>query len=118
MSLLKMRTISVQGITCAECEKQLEDAVAQLEGVQEVQADAESRSVAVSYDLLKTKRSAIEERIRGAGFASSVGFWQRLKRACVNYMEENELENFTAEPAPCCSDADAIRARSQRINRK
>lgn len=107
MSSLKTRAISVQGMTCADCEKKLRDSIRQLEGVQEVNADCRTGVVTVSYDLLKADLSAIEQELGKSGFDLKQGMWGRLKRGWTHYTEQNERDNMTAGSPPCCSSPDS-----------
>jgi copper chaperone CopZ len=107
MSSLKTRAISVQGMTCADCEKKLRDSIGQLEGVHEVNADSRTGAVTVSYDLLKTDLSAIEQELGKSGFPLKHGVWGRLKRGWTHYTEQNERDNLTAGSPPCCSSPDS-----------
>jgi copper chaperone CopZ len=104
MSLVKTRRIPVHGLSCADCEERLEKAVSRLEGISNVEADSRAGAVTVSYDLLKTDLSAIEQELGKSSFAPRHGVWQRLKRGWTHYTERNERDNLTTATTPCCSN--------------
>ena len=103
MSVVKTRRIPVHGLSCADCEERLEKAVSRLEGISNVEADSRAGAVTVSYDLLKTDLSAIEQELGKSSFAPRHGVWGRVKRRWTHYTERNERDNLTAGSPPCCS---------------
>ena len=61
--------LTVDGMTCSNCETRIEKAVRALQGVSKVSASAPISEVIVTYDAGAVSRSAIEEAIRGAGYS-------------------------------------------------
>ncbi len=96
-------TIPVEGLTCAGCEKKVEERLTGIEGVEQVSADAKRQTVQVAYDLQKTRLSAIEAAIQETGFSLKRGLWQGLKRRWAHFTEENERDNLAGGNSPCCS---------------
>jgi len=103
MSVVKTSRIPVHGLSCADCEERLQKAVSRLEGISNVEADSRTGVVTVSYDLLETDLSAIEQEIGKSGFDLKQGIWGHLKRGWTHYTEQNERDNLTAGSPPCCS---------------
>jgi len=50
--IVKKRTIKVSGMTCGGCEKNIENALSEIDGISEVKADRKG-SVYIEYDLMK-----------------------------------------------------------------
>jgi len=72
-----------------------------LMGIFDVRIDG--KVVKVSYDLLQTRATQIEQAISDAGVALGSGLGTRLKRGWVHYTEETELDNLAADDAACCN---------------
>lgn len=61
-------TLNAPDISCGHCVQSVEQAVGQLDGVQSVSADADSKDVNVTYDAGKTDVSAIASALDKAGY--------------------------------------------------
>ncbi len=61
------KTFAVTGMSCTGCEKNVEDALAAVEGVSHVEADHEADSVAVDVDA-NIADDALTAAIRDAGY--------------------------------------------------
>lgn len=61
-------TFRVQEIHCGACESAIRKALTRLDGVTDVDADAASNRVSVSYDAARTDPAAIAERLATAGY--------------------------------------------------
>lgn len=61
-------TLNAPDISCAHCVSTVEKAVGQVDGVQSVAADADSRDVIVTYDPSQTNLSAIVTALEDAGY--------------------------------------------------
>lgn len=61
-------TLNAPDISCGHCVQSVEQAVGQLDGVQSVSADADSKDVNVTYDAGKTDVSAIAAALDEAGY--------------------------------------------------
>jgi YHS domain-containing protein/copper chaperone CopZ len=79
----------------------LEAALLRMMGVKEVEISG--AKVAVSYDLLEATAAQVGREIEQAGADLGKGWAARFKRGWLQYTEETELENLTAEDAPCCN---------------
>ena len=108
MTAMKTRTIAVDNISCAGCEKTISDLLADMDGIQEVRVDSQSGKVSVVYDLLKTDLEKIERKIGEAGYLIHENLFNRLKDTYIHFAETNERDNLTAPPMPCCSHADDV----------
>lgn len=65
---MKTEIINVNGMSCAHCEKAVNDAVGALDGVAEVKADAKNKTVTVVYDESKVTIENIAAAIDEEGF--------------------------------------------------
>ena len=61
-------TLKVAGMTCAHCQKRIENNVGKLYGVQSVKADLATGEVRVVYDPAKTDPGAMRETIENVGY--------------------------------------------------
>ena len=61
-------TLPVQGLDCADCARTLENGVGRLDGVLWVSANFAASSLAVEYDVERTKRPEIVSRIQALGY--------------------------------------------------
>lgn len=61
-------TLTVQGMTCAHCEKAVENAVNNLAGVSNVAINLADKSVAVSFDESEVNVDQIKEAIEDQGY--------------------------------------------------
>jgi copper chaperone len=62
----RRETIDVTGMSCGGCERAVENALRNVEGVCKADADYEAGTVAVVTDA--TSDAALEDAVRGAGF--------------------------------------------------
>lgn len=60
--------LNVKGMTCAGCESHINNAVGQLEGVQEAKASFKQGDVMVSYDPQVVKKNQVIEAINKTGY--------------------------------------------------
>jgi len=60
-------TLPVPGMTCAMCQRAVEDAVGELAGVSAATVDLTARTVTVTYDA-PAQRAGIEAAIADAGY--------------------------------------------------
>ena len=65
-------TLSVTGMTCATCPITVKIAMSEVEGVQSVEVDFDSRSAAVIFDPALTDAAAIAEASAQAGYPADV----------------------------------------------
>ena len=61
-------TIRVRQIHCTGCERRIEQAVSQLDGVRQIQADHRTREVRVILDDAQISDAAIRTAVERAGF--------------------------------------------------
>jgi len=61
-------TLNAPDISCGHCVATVEKAVGQVDGVQSVSADADTKDVNVTYDVGKTDASAIAAVLDEAGY--------------------------------------------------
>jgi copper chaperone len=61
-------TLNAPDISCGHCVATVQNAVGQVEGVQSVTADADTKDVNVTYDASQTDVSAITAALEDAGY--------------------------------------------------
>ncbi|MGY6588680.1 MAG: heavy-metal-associated domain-containing protein [Wenzhouxiangella sp.] len=64
--------LSVDNMVCMSCEMQIENAVTAVDGVTSVKADAESKTVRVSFDQQRTSVETILAASSEAGYPAEV----------------------------------------------
>lgn len=99
--IIKKRDIHVEGMTCEGCERNINEALTALDGVEEVKAD-KSGTVHVEYNLTKINLDCIENKIRELNFHPGKSFFDKMKRGFINFTEQNERDNMNAEIHSCC----------------
>ncbi|MDQ6958980.1 MAG: YHS domain-containing protein [Mariprofundaceae bacterium] len=82
-------------------EDTLEITLSGMMGVRDVQMT--SAKVTVTYDLLEVTSVQVEKHIEQAGARLGTGWADRLKRAWIQYTEENELDSLAATNTVCCN---------------
>ena len=61
-------TLQVEGMSCEHCENAVQNAVRELAGIKEVNADAQKKQAVVEYDSSMTTTEEIKARIEEQGF--------------------------------------------------
>ena len=64
----QLTIIRIEGMHCHQCEKQIQQALAALPGVREVEVDFPSAQVSVLYSNSQIKADQLVETIRRAGY--------------------------------------------------
>lgn len=65
---MKTEILNVNGMSCSHCERAINDAVGELDGVMDVKSDANSKSVSVTFDEEKVSLNQIKEAITEEGY--------------------------------------------------
>lgn len=65
MEQLELR---VNGMTCTACERRIERALAQVDGVMRSNADHRAAQVRIAFDPARTSAEAVQARIAQAGY--------------------------------------------------
>lgn len=104
MAKIKHHRIRFQERPMEKATVELEEELRGLKGVNKVNVDFEKGEVSVKYDLIKVSELDIEKKMVDLGFVLDSGLWERFKRGWVQFTEENEKDNLTAEHTSCCSD--------------
>jgi periplasmic mercuric ion binding protein len=68
----KFVTLSVSGMTCADCASHVEKALQKIEGVEKTQVNYDKKEAVVTYDNAKTGVEALKKATDGAGYLSEV----------------------------------------------
>ena len=66
--------LTAPDISCAHCVATVKEAVGGLEGVRQVDADAETKEVTVTFDPAQVSRSRIEAALDEAGYPAQSDF--------------------------------------------
>lgn len=65
---MKDTVVKVDGMNCGHCKSAVEEALANLDGVESAKVSLEKGEVSVTYDESETDLDAIKEAITGSGF--------------------------------------------------
>jgi copper chaperone CopZ len=106
MLSVKHRFINLENIECSGCEQQIEEELSKLEGISEVHYDSQNRRIEIVYDILKIQLKDIENKLNELGYPLHYNFFNRVKDNFLHFTEENEKNNITATPMPCCTYPD------------
>jgi mercuric transport protein len=68
----KFVTLSVSGMTCADCASHVEKALQKVEGVEKTRVNYDKKEAVVTYDNAKTGVEALTKATDGAGYPSEV----------------------------------------------
>lgn len=66
------QTFAISGMTCGGCVKSVQNALAQIEGVNSVHVSLEQHNAVIEFDESKTNTQALAEAIEDAGFDVTV----------------------------------------------
>jgi copper chaperone CopZ len=101
--IIKKRTIHVSGMNCEGCERTIDAALSEVDGIKAVKAD-KTGSVYVEYNLRRINLEAIEKIISDLNYEITNGFFNRLKREWIHFTEQNERDNLSSVSYSCCVD--------------
>lgn len=62
------QTFAIHGMTCGGCVKSVQNALAQIDGVNSVHVSLEQNNAVIEFDDSKTNAQALAEAIEDAGF--------------------------------------------------
>lgn len=65
---MKTIVLHVEGMMCAHCEHRIQTALASLDGIKQIKADAAGSQVTCAYDETKITPEAIKETIEDVGY--------------------------------------------------
>lgn len=65
---MKQITLDVKGMTCGHCEKAVNGALTDLDGIDKVEVNLETGKVDVSYDAAKVDHDKMKEAIEEQGY--------------------------------------------------
>ena len=68
----KTVTLSVSGMTCADCASHVEKALQKVEGVEKSEVNYDKKEAVVTYDDAKAGVEALTKATDGAGYPSEV----------------------------------------------
>ena len=63
------------------------------------------KATTVTYDLMQLTEAQIEAALSEAGVVLGQAWMECLKRAWVDHIEQNELDNLASGSAACCNRA-------------
>lgn len=73
--------LTVEGMDCSDCVTVIEHGVGRMAGVLAVNVNYPLQKMRVEYDTRKTNRAAIEQRVRGLGYAIPAEGWRSWYQA-------------------------------------
>jgi copper chaperone len=66
--MIETLQLKVTGMTCGGCEKAVQNALTQIDGVEDVSASSAANLVGITYDPAKVTRAMVKERIEALGY--------------------------------------------------
>lgn len=116
MGIIKKRKLGIEGMTYSGCEQRLEEALQKLNGIKNIKANHKTKELKLEYDLMEIALKDIEQKVVDLDYYLPLGFFNKLKRWTIHFMEENERDNYRAKgsyqcsrcPNPSCQNLDRI----------
>ncbi|MDR0767040.1 MAG: copper ion binding protein [Methanosarcinales archaeon] len=65
---METATFKVGGMTCGHCQRRVEDALKNIDGVSKATVNIEKSEVTVEYDYFRTSLSVLKKAIANAGY--------------------------------------------------
>lgn len=96
------RSLSVTGITCEGCEHRIETNLAELPGIQHVEAKGKRGKVRVVYNPFQLRQQKIEARLMELGYPPAETLWSRIRRGWQHF-DESGFIDMSKAPSHCCS---------------
>jgi YHS domain-containing protein len=90
--ILKCRRMLLSEPLSREQADRLNEWMQTLMGIYEV--DVSGRELSITYDLMMVTAEQIEAKLLEAGMSLGGGWGERLRRAFIHYVEENEVANL------------------------
>lgn len=78
-------------------------ALAAQKGVREVRVWPERKRLDVRYCATETSYARVRQWLLEQGLQPKNSWWQRMKAACYEFVEDNARENAKAPPPACCN---------------
>jgi Cu+-exporting ATPase len=70
LGLMETTTLKLQGMSCAACAKNIEDAIRSVEGVNECNVNFGAEQATIAYDSRQTNLSEIQQAVDDAGYSA------------------------------------------------
>ena len=87
---------------------QVQQHLAEIDGVGEVECHPGKRRIRVTYDQTRTDYDSLLQQLEVLGFPAANDWWSRQKGAWFQYLDRNARENANAPEPPCCSNPRGI----------
>jgi len=100
---IKQRTLHLAESLNSEHAALITEHLQQLMGIRHVAVNG--NNLQLEYDLLQVNEVKIEQSLSKIGVKLGEGWVDRLRRAWVHELENNELDNLAAPTHPCCNRA-------------
>lgn len=65
---MEQTTLNIQGMTCGHCESAVNNALTELQGVENVQVNLDKGTAEVSYDSSKVSTETMKEAVEEQGY--------------------------------------------------
>lgn len=87
--------------------ERLEFTISSMPGVLEAELDRDTGVIVITYDLLRTDFTTIEDRLNQHDISLCTRpLWAKVHAGLIRYLEQNERENYVAKPTGCCAGFD------------
>lgn len=98
--VIKCRRLLLAAPLDAVQAEQVKQALCEMMGVKEVQAD--KNKIEVEYDLMQATLEQISAKLASVGAELGGGWVERIKLALINNMEEVEISGMQVDNKKCC----------------
>lgn len=71
--------------------------------------------LSVRYDLTNLQFQQILDKVHSLGMQIDRSLWCRMVYAKWGFTEENERDNLSVSPSPCCSNPQSILSKAKRM---
>ncbi len=99
---LRKRTIKIEGMTCSGCKQKIEEALQEIDGVENVDADYKTGKLRLEYNIVKTSLEEIESHIENLDYRLPSGFFSRINRGRFHEGDRTSRENYLADRGSGC----------------
>lgn len=98
--IIKRHRLTLSAPLDAVQAEQVKQALCEMMGVNEVQAD--KNKIEVEYDLMQATLEQISAKLASVGAELGGGWVERIKLALINNMEEVEISGMQVDNKKCC----------------
>ena len=96
VEVLKMRTLELAEPLPPAIRDRFVECIEAMMGIHDIEVDG--NHITIVYDLLQATAAQIEQTIAETGVVLGNSLAEKIRRAFVHYLEENELDSLEARP--------------------